>query len=238
MIVAWTYQYSQGNDNRWTASCVTTPAEVKALIANLEGGVAKPPASAWLPTTCSNGACQGIAMWWIIKRALGDDFWYWLGPPQKAAPASPNVNGDAGEPVKVIKDIMNAQVLLKTDKQNQEAAVNYILSKTKPHLIASKPPVLKNKTTFKDMAEDIVSETGYAFVGFSKLNWDGRGKPGAHAMAAHICNDNSIEFMDPNLGEIRISTPTEFVSFMEDEIGKQVYPGDADTFEMQTLRRP
>lgn len=232
MSITWTYKYTQAKDNRWSASGPSD--ETKAL--TVSGALALAQSTNrddFLPTVSSGGACQGISIWWIIKRALGEDYWAWLGPPKKAAPASPNDNGKAGEPVIEIKKIMKLQAALGlTRPQNHDAAINYILSKTSGHLTRRRGLVLRTNTTFNAMGYEIAVARGYTFIGFSKSGW------GGHAIAAHICNDGSVEFMDPNLGEFLIPTYKEFFEFMESVINLQVYKMKVDTFEIQTLQRP
>src|SRR5436309_3059095 len=130
MSVTWTYKYTQAKDNRWKASGPSDHSAVQTVSGALAFAKSKSKDD-FLPTVSTNGACQGISMWWIIKRALGEDFWDWLGAPKVAAPSSPNMNGKAGEPILWIKEIMHLQKGLNLRRaQNHDAAINYILSKT------------------------------------------------------------------------------------------------------------
>jgi hypothetical protein len=227
------YPYVQAADPRWSSSgaAVTVPNTAQGADQLAKGLVPM------LPTLTSSGACQGISMWWLIKRSLGEDFWDWFGPPKCAASQSLIDNGKAGEPVRLIKEIMANQAGLGRLPQmsraaNHSAAINYILSKTKGHLTNKRGLVLRDNATWKTLAYEIVVANGYCFIGFSRLGW------GGHAIAAHICNDGSIEFFDPNHGEFEAPSVTTFVTWV-DQILAPAYGFDKlTTFEMQTLSRP
>lgn len=225
------YLYEQVKDYRWRAS-----GPVEDGVANTVSGALRFAGGqvAHLPTVTSNGACQGISMWWLIKNALGQDFWDWFGASKSSAAWSRRTNATAGEPVAKIQEIMKLQAAMPfSRRQNHEAAVNYILSKTRPHLVKRRGLVLRTNQSFRSMAYEVTAKQGYVFIGFSKQNW------GGHAVAAHIRNDGSIAFMDPNAGEWEINSYADFYHLMEHEVGNGLYGGmRLDTVEIQTLERP
>lgn len=226
------YRYSQGADPRWTASGPTQSVNTSTEATQLSKGLI-----AVLPTATSRGACQGIANWWLIKRALGQDFWEWFGPPTCAAPASTRKHGAAGEPVLVIKEIMNAQNTLfkipgMTRAGNQSGAVNYVLAKTQGHLVTKRGMVVRENQTWKSFAYEIAVAKGYVTIGFSRTGW------GGHAIAAHVCNDGSVEFFDPNYGEFEFDSTPAFFAWMEQQLGRCYGFDRITTFELQTLARP
>lgn len=223
------YFYEQAKDSRWTAS---GPA-VSGIAQTMAGATAfSQGAVPSLPTVSTNGACQGISMWWIIKRALGDDFWTWFGASSTAAASSTRPYANAGEPAKEIKDVMHLQSSAKLSrKNNHEAAANYILSRTAPHLVKKRGLVLRRNIGFKMLGYEVTAAKGYAFIGFSKSGW------GGHAVAAHVCGDGSVEFMDPNFGEWSCPDYKSFYGVLG-WLGGQYGMAKLDTVEVQTLQRP
>ncbi len=224
------YLYQQALDSRWTASGPVdqSVAQTFAGATALSQGLTPN-----LPTVSSDGACQGISMWWIIKRALGDNFWDWFGPSRKSSPSSSRTFPKSGEPVSKIKEVMQLQARLPGSRRtNHDAAVNYILAKTKGHLVRKRGMVLRTNQTFKSMAYEITAKRGYVFIGFYNHTW------GGHAVAAHILRDGSMEFMDPNEGEWDFRSFKHFYSEIVN-VGNTTYGGmKLDSVEIQTLERP
>ncbi|MBS0639502.1 MAG: YopT-type cysteine protease domain-containing protein [Acetobacteraceae bacterium] len=228
------FSYNQGADPRWTASDTIVSAANTVADANALSLGTSP--IKWAPTLTSEGACQGISIWWLIKRAMNDDFWTWFGPPKCAAPSSTKAYGAAGAPVAAVKTVMQGQMRIALQggdrATNHRAAINYILSNTTGHLTNKRGLVLRQNATWKTMAYEIMVAKGYCFIGFSRKGW------GGHAIAAHIMNDGAVEFMDPNLGEYDVADLSTFVNWMNDQIGPWYGFNNLDTFEMQTLSRP
>lgn len=225
------YLYEQAKDYRWQASGPAIDGIARTVVgaAAFSSGIVPHVA-----TVSTNGACQGISMWWLIKNAMGEDFWDWFGASRTSAPWSRLTNAKAGDPVAKIKEVMKLQAATPfSRRQNHEAAVNYILAKTKAHLTQKRGLVLRTNQSFRSMAYEITAKRGYVFIGFSKQNW------GGHAVAAHIRSDGSIAFLDPNAGEWEINSYADFYHLMEHEVGNGIYNGmRLDTVEIQTLERP
>jgi hypothetical protein len=230
--MAMEFRYIQSKDNRWSAGQAMESINTVESANKLATGVIKNA-----PTVTSAGACQGISMWWLIKTALGEDFWDWFGPPAKAAPTSTRANGVAGEPVKFIKEIMMVQSALSglqgfKRENNHSAAINYILAKTKGHLTNKRGMVVRNGETWRTFATEITVAKGYCFIGFSRAGW------GGHAVAAHICNDGKVDFLDPNHGEFETDNASQFITWIADVLGPSYGFDTLTSFELQTLSRP
>jgi hypothetical protein len=226
------FRYIQSKDNRWSAGQAMESINTVESANKLATGVIKNA-----PTVTSAGACQGISMWWLIKTALGEDFWDWFGPPAKAAPTSTRANGVAGEPVKFIKEIMMVQSALSglqgfKRENNHSAAINYILAKTKGHLTNKRGMVVRNGETWRTFATEIRGATGFGFMGFPGGGW------GGHAVAAHICNDGKVDFLDPNHGEFETDNASQFITWIADVLGPSYGFDTLTSFELQTLSRP
>ena len=139
------FSYNQGADPRWTASDTIVSAANTVADANALSLGTSP--IKWAPTLTSEGACQGISIWWLIKRAMNDDFWTWFGPPKCAAPSSTKAYGAAGAPVAAVKTVMQGQMRIALQggdrATNHRAAINYILSNTTGHLTNKRGLVLR-----------------------------------------------------------------------------------------------
>jgi len=227
------FSYEQAKDNRWTASAPPgSVAQTTVGAMQFATGQVKP-----LPTVTSDGACHGISMWWLIKRSLGDNFWDWFGPPAAAAPGSQASNGKAGEPVECIKEVMHLQKAFlanpgKNRAANHMAAVNYILKRATPHLVRRRNLVLRRNATFATLAAEITVAKGYVLAGYWRQNW------GGHAVAAHILNDASVEFMDPNIGEIEFADFRSFYAWAKGACATHYNFSSLNEAEIQTLERP
>jgi hypothetical protein len=228
--------YKQDLDGRFKAG---EPAR------NPDGSL-KPPnpdgSTVMYGTATSNGACQGISAWWIIKRAQGDDFWTWFGPPKSAAPEAAG-NGKAGEPVQAVQEVMQEQDLLLGPKfitpvssqrqMNHDAATNYIVAKSNNHLVKWRTLWVMTNVSWTDLVTQATKTQGFAFIGFSIKGW------GGHAVAAHIFpkgnHSDYIEFMDPNIGEVEKQDLTALKEWYADGFAKNKYGAAPDTVEIQML---
>jgi hypothetical protein len=231
------FPYKQAADGRWkagdTTGTIANSSQGAGMLAQgLKQGTIK------LPTATSEGACRGISIWWLIKRSLGDDFWPWFGPPISAAPTSPNKNGAAGEPVRVIKEVMQQQAksiginssFMTTDQlrtMNLRNAMNYILKHTEGHLITQRGLIEKTAIKWELVENEVKASPGYSYIGFNVDGW------GGHAVAVHVAENGDIEFMDPNLGEMD-SKKQDFALLMDMVIAPS-YPPTLSWFGMQTL---
>src|SRR5215471_9259963 len=63
--------YKQYEDMRWFAG--------EVLPGNIGKGAKKP--GDFVDTPYAKGVCFGLIVWWIIKKAKGEDFWKWLLTP-------------------------------------------------------------------------------------------------------------------------------------------------------------
>jgi hypothetical protein len=202
------FQYQMGFDGRWKAS-QTIGSDV-------------------LGTVTSNGACMGISLWWIIKRSLGDDFWKWFGPPKSASRDTSAENGNAGEPMDFIKEVMNAQghllgpepdgnfnaTVSDIYKMNLDAATNYIAAKNDKLRKNEGVVDLGKPIPWGRLAEAATLKPGFALINFWKVRW------GGHAVAAHILHDGRIEWMDPNIGEVDMASRDALKRWVETDVGK------------------
>jgi hypothetical protein len=235
--------YKMGLDGRFKAGEPARNPDGSLMPPNPDGS------TVMYGTAMSNGACQGISMWWIIKRSLGDpekipeaDFWTWFGPPKSAAPTAAG-NGKAGEPVQAIREVMEEQDFLLSPKfitsvssqrqMNHDAATNYIVAKSNNRLVKKEILWAMTNVSWTDLVTQATKTQGFAFIGFSIKGW------GGHAVAAHIfpkgASSAYIEFMDPNIGEVEKITSTGLKEWYADGFAKKNYGAAPETVEIQML---
>lgn len=175
-------KYKQGEDGRWYAG------EVKpALI-----GVGAYDKAGFEPTITSNGVCFGLAIWWIIKNAMRQNFWGWMV--------------GAGPQVAEIKEVFMSQKgehdFDRFDNADQKIRVETGLTRQNKTL-------MKEGTAFK--------HSGYHYISL-RGKFGATDEVSGHALAAYFDVDGVCRYFDPNHGEFESDTMQEVLV----ELGKRV----------------
>jgi hypothetical protein len=173
--------YAQVDDIRWYAG------EVKPE--RIGVGASKP--SDFLETDTSKGVCFALCVWWIIKRANGEDYWAWQSGP--------------GQHVADIKDLFRQQ------KKQKDAYWRFDLAKK---TIESKTQLRQRSKYLMDKSADF-KEPGYYYVSIrgKSRNTD---MTSGHAIAAYLNPQGKCRYFDPNYGEYEADTPKEFLQALTD----------------------
>lgn len=168
------FDYQQKNDNRWQIKKIT-----------------------------SEGACQGLSIFWVINRANHVDYLTWLGPPKAASSKGKDPANFGKELEDVIRVMEQQDKLLRLNNPNfrsmnmhwardRIAAVEGGGGTTQ--LKPNQDLALMQGATPMQIAAEVTRIDGLVFFGVLKIGW------GGHALAAAV-QQPAIAFFDPNYGE-------------------------------------
>jgi hypothetical protein len=160
--------YRQSQDARWFAG------EVKPELV----GKGASKRDDFLPNDTSSGVCFALSVWWIIKKANGEDFWTWLPGP--------------GPQVGEIKKLMRAQKAGNDwDFSRFELLRDTIVAKTE---LEKKSEVLMSEGPFEDDGYHYFSITGTK-----------DGQHFGHGIALKVAFKGECLWFDPNVGENKVA---------------------------------
>jgi hypothetical protein len=232
----YVFHYNQGLDIRWYASEIVKVHDSKesAAKAAKEGksvtqewvteDKTQTKFFEWQETDTSGGACYGLVISWIIKKAKGEDFLAWLKPgtrscPEVATKKNPGVNPGAGQ---MVADVKKIQLLEKNKSSRKKlfTAVVHIMQ-----MIGIEPPpddlVQVREAKMGDMV--IEEKEGFTLIVIKGYKWNRKAKVQGyasrdkfnHMIAAQVIAKRNVLLFDPNRGEIKFSGVKDANAFIE-----------------------
>jgi hypothetical protein len=207
-----TFDYKQASDNRW--------------------GIKK---------ISSSGACQGLSIFWVIKKANNIDYITWLGPPPAASSQGHNPPNMGSEMDAVIRVMEQQDKIFKLPQGNRSLNMKWAKERisqfdTSGGGSTSLHPqgnlVLLQGASPKQIASEVTSVDGFAFIGFS-VTGTAQVKGWGHAVAARV-QGQAVDFFDPNYGEYHFQDLGSFHTWFEHSLIKPGYGvSNLDTAEIQ-----
>jgi hypothetical protein len=195
-----TFDYSQGRDQRWNIRKIT-----------------------------SEGACQGLSIFWIIKKANGIDYLTWLGPPKSASSQGHDPAKFGAELDAVVRVMEQQDKIFKVLQGSRELNMNWAKDRIaqaergggSTKLKASGKLVLFQKAAPSQISNEVIATDGYAFIGFyGQIGTNGAN--GGHAVAAYV-RQSTVDFFDPNLGEYHFNDLTSFHTWFAYDLMRDFY---------------
>jgi len=194
------FDYRQGEDLRWKIKKIT-----------------------------SAGACQGLSIFWVIKKANGVDFLTWLGPPKSASSHgkdSPKMGKEMDDVVRVMQQQDKIFALPHGSRALNMKWARDRIAQAERGGGSTKLQVQGNLSllqgaTPQQIAANVTSLNGLVFFGFHGNIGDG-GSAGGHAVAAYV-QTPTVDFFDPNLGEYHFRNRQSFHTWFETTLMQQTY---------------
>ena len=205
------FDYQQGKDQRWKIKKIT-----------------------------SAGACFGLSIFWIIKKANGVDYLTWLGPPKSASSQGRDPAKFGAELDAVVRVMQQQDKILTLLQGNHAKLCNWARDRIatldsgggSTKLQAKGELVLFQKAAPSQISNEVITTDGYSLIVFSGPI-GANGADGAHAVAAHV-QLSTVVFFDPNLGEYHFTDLSLFSTWFASDFMLKVYGvSNLDTAEIQ-----
>jgi hypothetical protein len=205
-----TFDYHQGKDQRWNIRKIT-----------------------------SEGACQGLSIFWIIKKANGVDYLTWLGPPKSASLQGSDPAKFGAELDAVVRVMEQQDKIFAMLKGSRELNMNWARDRIaqidhggSTKLQANGKLVLFQKAAPSQISSEVITTDGYAFIGFFG-QIGANGANGGHAVAAYV-RLSTVDFFDPNFGEYHFKDLSSFHTWFAYDLMRDCYGvSNLDTAEIQ-----
>ncbi|WP_421995708.1 YopT-type cysteine protease domain-containing protein [Roseococcus sp.] len=191
----------------------------------------------------SNGACQGLSIFWVIKSANGDDFATWLGPPSNASTTHGQPGPKMGKEMDdIIRVMVQQQKIFDLPQKSRSLNMNWARDRIakldglgdgsgSTKLRATGNLTLLQGASAKQIASEVTSTDGFVFFGFSMTATDQQ--PGwGHAVAAQVTTP-TVNFFDPNYGQYHFEDLSDFHVWFEHTLMPQYGTTNPDTAEIQ-----